>query len=86
MFRVAIPRAVAKQMDRLPSQVRRRVTDALAVLRNDPRPPGCAKLAGADNLWRIRVGQYRVVYAIRESQLLVLVVRVAHRRDVYRGL
>jgi len=62
------------------------VTEALAVLRDDPRPPGCVKLTGADDLWRIRVGQYRVVYTIRDDELLVLVVRVAHRRDVYRGL
>jgi hypothetical protein len=59
---------------------------ATAALGDNPRPPGCVKLAGADDLWRIRVGQYRVVYAIREAELLVLVARVAHRRDVYRGL
>ena len=58
---------------------------AVDKLRSNPRPPGCVKLQGEDVLWRIRVGDYRVVYAIREEELIVLVVKVAHRKDVYRG-
>ena len=53
-------------------------------LANDPRPPGCDKLAGVENLYRIRVGDYRVVYQIRDEMLLVLVVKIGHRREVYR--
>jgi mRNA interferase RelE/StbE len=86
MYQVIIKPAAEKQLDRLPSKDRRRVVAALATLSDEPRPPGCAKLEGADDLWRIRVGQYRVVYTIRDDKLLVLVVRVAHRKDVYRGL
>lgn len=71
-------------MDRLPTKVRPRVVAALEGLRNDPRPPGCAKLHGTDDFWRIRVGLYRVVYTIQDEELIVLVVRVAHRKDVYR--
>jgi mRNA interferase RelE/StbE len=85
MFQVVITPAAERQMDRLPHLILRRITDALGRLRRQPRPPGCVKLHGADDLWRICVGAYRVVYTIRDDQLLVLVVRVAHRKDVYPG-
>jgi mRNA interferase RelE/StbE len=71
-------------MDRLPAKVRGRIVETLEELRKDPRPSGYVKLKGEDNLWRIRVGQYRVVYAIEDDVLTVLVVRVSHRKDVYR--
>lgn len=54
------------------------------MLADDPRPTGVVKLAGDDNLWRIRIGNYRVVYEIYDDQLIVLVLRVAHRKDIYR--
>ncbi len=60
----------------------RRVVDAIEALADDPRPPGCTKLTNEDNYWRIRVGQYRVIYQIADDRLIVLVVRIAHRRDV----
>lgn len=85
MFHVIIKPSAEKQMDRLPAKVRKRVVDALEGLRDEPRPPGCAKLKGEDDLWRIRVGIYRVVYSIHDAELKVLVVRVAHRKEVYRG-
>jgi mRNA interferase RelE/StbE len=55
----------------------------VAVLEHDPRPQGCRKLAGCDNAWRLRVGDYRVLYEVFDEQVLVTVVRVAHRRAVY---
>jgi mRNA interferase RelE/StbE len=85
-FGILIKPAAEKEMDRLPRQIRRRVAEALEELRHDPRQHGTVKLAGEENLWRIRVGAYRVVYAIRDDELLVLVVRVAHRKEVYRGI
>ena len=54
------------------------------MLAHDPRPTGVVKLAGDENLWRIRIGNYRVVYEIHDDRLMVLVLRVAHRKDVYR--
>jgi mRNA interferase RelE/StbE len=62
------------------------VDQQILVLAQNPRPPGCIKLSGPSSLWRIRVGDYRVVYQIQDQQLIVLVVTVAHRRDVYRGM
>lgn len=84
MYELIIKPAVEKQMDRLPAKVRQRVVGALEELRDNPRPSGCVKLQGEDDLWRIRVGQYRVVYTIQDDALIVLVVRVAHRKDIYR--
>jgi mRNA interferase RelE/StbE len=73
-----------KQIARLPSPIRRRVYEALDGLCENPRPRGCVKLEGGEDLWRIRVGDYRVIYTIEDDVLVVLVVRVAHRKDVYR--
>lgn len=84
MYEIIIKPSAEKEMDRLPSRIRQRIIAALEELSAEPRPSGCAKLHGPDDLWRIRVGQYRVVYAIQDEALMVLVVRVAHRKDVYR--
>lgn len=59
-----------------------RVRDAIRDLANTPRPPGCKKLVGRDG-WRIRVGDYRVIYEIDDSTRIVTVVHIGHRRDVY---
>ncbi|MGH3828738.1 MAG: type II toxin-antitoxin system RelE family toxin [Pseudonocardiaceae bacterium] len=63
-----------------------RVLRTVATLADDPRPLGATRLVGADDLWRIRVGDYRVVYAIEDDQLVVIVVRVAGRGKVYRDI
>jgi len=85
LYQHIIKPSAEKQLDRLPANVRRRVVAALEDLRHDPRPPGCVKLTGKPELWRIRVGVYRVVYEIRDVELTILVVRIVHRKDVYRG-
>ena len=61
-----------------------RVTGAIELLADNPRPPTCVALAGMDSVYRVRVGDLRVVYEVRDSALLVLVIRVGHRREVYR--
>jgi mRNA interferase RelE/StbE len=71
-------------LDKLPHPIRRRIVDALKELRNNPRPTGVVKLAGDENMWRIRIGNYRVVYEIQDDRLIVLILRVAHGKDVYR--
>lgn len=58
----------------------------VAALADDPRPPGATRLVGADDLWRIRIGDYRVVYAIEDDHLLVIIVRVAGRGKAYRDI
>ena len=84
MYRVLIERAAEKDLKRLSSEVHDRVIIAIRGLASDPRPPGCRKLAGSRHDWRIRVGDYRVVYEIADEIRIVRVNRVRHRRDVYR--
>ena len=84
-YEIIIKPAAEKCLDRIPKSTRRRIADALEGLRNNPRPPGVLKMSGAENLWRIRIGNYRVLYEIHDNRLIVLVLRVAHRKDVYRG-
>lgn len=83
-YRVALLPSAAKEFDRLPGEVKERVRRSLAALAADPRPPGSRKLAGGHDYHRIRVGAYRVLYEIRDQDLLVLVIAVGHRREVYR--
>ena len=83
-YEIIIRPTAEKSLDKIPRPSRRRIADALDKLREDPRPAGVVKLSGEDNLWRIRVGDYRVVYEIHDDRLIVLVLRVAHRKDVYR--
>ena len=83
-YRVLFKPSADKALRKLPESVQKRIAAAAEELGDDPRPPGCVKLEGADDLWRIRVGVYRVVYVIQDDELIVLVVRVAHRKDIYR--
>lgn len=73
-----------KSLARLPLGTQRRIVLAISELAVDPRPIGSVKLAGALEVWRIRVGDYRVLYEIHDRRLLVLVVRIGHRKDIYR--
>jgi mRNA interferase RelE/StbE len=84
MYRVFLERAAEKDLARLSSEVHDRVISAIRGLASDPRPPGCRKLSGGRNDWRIRVGDYRVVYEIADEIRVVRVNRVRHRREVYR--
>jgi mRNA interferase RelE/StbE len=78
-----IKRPAAKELERLPDKTRRLVADRIQALGAEPSPAGCEKLTG-ENLYRIRQGDYRVVYSITDAELTVLVIRIGHRRDVYR--
>jgi len=78
--------AARKDLKRLDRQVAARVLRALAELVNEPRPPGVTRLTGPDGLWRIRIGDYRVVYTIEDDRLVITVVHVATRGQVYRDL
>jgi len=78
------PRAL-KELTKLDKQLAQRIARAVDGLAAEPRPHGARPLVGYPGLWRIRVGDYRVVYAIRDVELLVLALRVAHRSAVYRN-
>ena len=83
-YKVIFKPSTDKALQKLPVDAQRRIVTAVDALTVKPRPHGVVKMAGDDNLWRVRVGEYRIVYEIHDGQLIVLVLRVAHRRDVYR--
>lgn len=71
----------------LPAPVRAKLAAAIDALADDPRPSGCKKLAGAGDRYRIRAaGAYRIVYEVHDDKLVIVVIRIGHRREVYRGL
>ncbi len=82
-YTISILRRAQRELTRLPVGAYERVRDAIHALGQDPRPPGCLKLTGRE-AWRIRAGDYRVIYEIDDEQRLVTVLHVGHRRDVYR--
>lgn len=71
-------------MRKLSEPDKKRILREIGSLEDDPHPSGAKKLQGVDSLWRIRVGSYRVVYEIPDAKLPLLVLRIAHRKDVYR--
>ena len=79
------PKAL-KELTKLDKPVARRVVRAVDGLRVEPRPNGARPLAGYPDLWRIRIGDYRVIYTIKDADLVVLALRIAHRSGVYRRL
>jgi mRNA interferase RelE/StbE len=83
MYRIVISKGIEKLLDKLPDDVSSRVFTRLSNLEANPRPPDVKKLKGR-NVWRIRIGDYRVLYEIHDRNLQVIVVTLGHRRDVYR--
>jgi mRNA interferase RelE/StbE len=84
MYRVLLERTAEKDLSRLSSEIFKRVVVAIQGLAANPRPPGCRKLTGSRHDWRIRIGDYRVVYEIADEIRVIRVNRVRHRREVYR--
>ena len=83
-YDIEITRSARRSLLALPRDVQRRISTAIDGLAADPRPPGCRKLAGSESMYRRRVGDYRIVYEIRDDRLLIMVIKVGHRREVYR--
>ncbi|WP_447977308.1 type II toxin-antitoxin system RelE family toxin [Candidatus Nitrospira bockiana] len=83
-YTVLLRPASGRDLAKLPLDIRSRVTDVLFALEHDPRPPGVTKLAGGHDVWRVRVGSYRILFEIDDPAQTVLVLRIAHRRDAYR--
>lgn len=84
-YEIRLKASAAKEIERIePKKVRRRIVDRIGRLAEDPRPPGCEKLSGHADRYRIRQGAYRIVYSIDDDVLVVVVVKVGHRSDVYR--
>ncbi len=84
MYTIQILRRAQAAIAALPPADAARVRAAIAALADDPRPSGCKKLKAESALWRIRVGDYRVVYTIDDAARVITITKVGHRRDVYR--
>lgn len=84
MYKVTIKKSAAKGIKKLSKTIATRILRSIKSLEEDPRPKGVKKLQGEDELWRIRVGDYRVVYTIEDTIKVVDVVQVSHRKDIYR--
>jgi mRNA interferase RelE/StbE len=85
-YRIEFTPKAERQFRALPVSVQRRLRKRIDRLAAHPRPRGVEKLEGGEGLLRIRVGSYRVIYVVEDDRLLVLVIRIGHRREVYRGL
>ena len=83
-YELAVKESVSNDLRAFPKQDVKRIMQHIRSLADDPRPPGCEKLSGEER-YRVRQGAYRVIYEIEDARLTVLVVKVGHRRDVYRG-
>lgn len=84
-YRVTLSPMAGRQLRKLDAQARRRIQAALDVLAEQPRPPSATRLVGGAGEWRVRTGDYRIVYEIEDDRLLVLVLRIGHRREVYQA-
>jgi mRNA interferase RelE/StbE len=83
-YSVELTRTAEKQLRRIAKRDRNRLVEAIRGLVDRPRPHGARKLQGYDHVYRIRVGQYRVVYEILEDRVIVIVLKVGHRKDIYK--
>ena len=80
---IILPRA-EKELKKLPEKEFRKVDEAILKLANEPRPSGCKKLQGIKDTYRVRSGNYRILYRIEDDELIIEVIRIADRKDVYR--
>jgi mRNA interferase RelE/StbE len=84
VYTIQFKQSAARELAVLPKSIQQRIKTKIDSLALNPHPPGSAKMEGAGNVYRIRIGDYRVVYSIDRGELIVLVIRVRHRREVYR--
>lgn len=82
--RIEFTPAAVRELQALPRPAQQRIKTAIDALAETPRPPGVKKLVAEENLYRIRVGDYRVLFQVQDRQLLVLIVKVGHRSQIYR--
>ena len=83
-YAVTFSTAAARQLAKLDATARRRIVATIDLLATDPRPPSATKLVGGGGAWRVRTGDYRILYEITDRRLHVWVIAIGHRRDIYR--
>lgn len=85
-YSITFARSARKELEKLPINIAERIVGKITLLSANPRPNGVAKLQGRNNLWRMRVGEYRIIYSIDDNHKIVDISVIRHRRDVYRDL
>ena len=83
-YSVLLAPPAVRQLRSFAPTIQKRLVKRLKTLQNDPRPPGAKKLAGEDDLYRVREGDYRIIYTIQDKELLVLILKIGDRKEVYR--
>ena len=83
-YEIEISRTAETQLKKLPAEDQRRVARAVLALAEEPRPRGSRKLSGYDDVYRIRVGRYRVLYSVFERRLVIIILKIGRRKDIYR--
>ena len=84
MYKVVLTKSAEKELFKIPKVYSVNIVKHLVELINNPRPNGCKKLSGYENIYRIRVGMYRIVYQIEDEILYIEVIKIGHRKDIYR--
>jgi len=83
-YKVVFIRSARRELEKLPSQISNRILQKIELLEKEPRPKGCKKLQSPENLWRIRIGDYRVIYSINDKKQQIKIWIIRHRSDAYR--
>ena len=83
-YRVEVTRSAERQLRRLPHLDRERVARTMLALADDPFPRGTRKLSGYDDVFRVRVGRYRILYSVSNTEVIIVILKIGHRKDVYR--
>ena len=84
MYEVVVSKSAEKKLASLPKNIIEKIVPVLILLEENPRPIGCKKLKGYTNLWRLRIGNYRVIYSIEDVIKLVDIREIGHRKDIYK--
>jgi mRNA interferase RelE/StbE len=84
MYSIEFDKSVKKTLSKLPNDVVKKILDAITELADDARPYGCEKLQSKGDYYRIRIGNYRVIYEINDGELTILVVEIGHRKEIYK--
>ena len=85
-YKIEIKKSAQKEIRKLPRNIREKVVGIINRLYDDPVPAEAQKIKGSDNIYRIRQGNYRIVYRLYKNELLIIIIRVRHRKDVYQAL
>jgi mRNA interferase RelE/StbE len=86
VYKVLIKRQALKQLEKLPLEIILKINEAISKLSVNHKPKGCKKLNHPDGLFRIRVGNYRIIYLVKEQELIVETIKIAHRKNSYRNI